>query len=499
MAVTDEYALQLRHISKSFPGVKALDDVSFDVKKGTVHSIIGENGAGKSTLMKIINGMETANQGDILIYGKKEAIPSPRTAKNLGIAMIFQELVYVPNLTVGENFFLGKHPKTKTGFIDWKRIYREAQERLDKEGLKFSPHTVMFEIPISDIQLLEILKAVSEDASIIIMDEPTSSLTQHETLRLFTKIKNMRDEGRTILYISHKMDEIFELSDYITVMRDGKTIETGPISQFNRENIIKMMVGREVSSVYPVVKPPSEEVVLEVKGLSRGKAFRDINFTLRKGEILGIAGLVGAGRTEIVQAVCGLDPRDSGDIFVQGKRVKITDVQSGIRAGITLATEDRRKYGVIMGRSIKENITLPNLYKFSIAGFLNKKIEISEALKFFDKMRIKALGLNTEAYTLSGGNQQKLVLAKWMMSNPKILILDEPTRGIDVGAKHEIYELMRDMAESGVGIIMISSELPELIGMSHRVYVVAEGRIAGELTKENINQVNIMNLATGGK
>jgi ABC-type sugar transport system ATPase subunit len=499
MAVTNGYALQLQHISKSFPGVKALDDVSFDVKKGTVHSIIGENGAGKSTLMKIINGMEAANNGTILINGEPKEIPSPRAAKNLGIAMIFQELVYVPNLTVGENFFLGKHPKTKSGFIDWKRIYREAQNLLDQEGLKFSPHKVMFEIPISDIQLLEIIKATSEDAAIIIMDEPTSSLTQHETLRLFEKIKHMRDEGRTILYISHKMDEIFELSDYITVMRDGKTIETGPIDQFNRDNIIRMMVGREVTSVYPVVKPPTEELALEVKGLSRGDTFRDINLKLYKGEILGIAGLVGAGRTEIVQAICGLDSRDRGDIFVEGKQVKITDVRSGIRAGITLATEDRRKYGVIMGRSIKENITLPNLYKFSTAGFLRKALERSEARVFFDKMRIKALGLNTEAYTLSGGNQQKLVLAKWMMSAPKILILDEPTRGIDVGAKHEIYELMRDMAESGVAVIMISSELPELIGMSHRIYVIAEGVIAGELRKEEISQINIMNLATGGK
>jgi ABC-type sugar transport system ATPase subunit len=295
------------------------------------------------------------------------------------------------------------------------------------------------------------------------------------------------------------MDEIFELSDYITVMRDGKTISTGPVTEFNREDIIKMMVGREVSSVYPAVKPASKELALEVKGLTRKKTFQNVDLKLYKGEILGMAGLVGAGRTEIVQAICGLDPRESGDIFVEGKKINITDVRSGIAAGITLATEDRRKYGVVMGRSIKENITLPSLYKFSTAGFIDKKTERAEAQKFFDKMRIKAIGLNTEAYTLSGGNQQKLVLAKWMMSNPKILILDEPTRGIDVGAKHEIYELMRDMAESGVAIIMISSELPELIGMSHRVYVVAGGKIAGELPKEDISQVNIMNLATGGK
>jgi ABC-type sugar transport system ATPase subunit len=494
-----EYALQLRHISKTYPGVKALDDVSFDVMKGTVHSIIGENGAGKSTLMKIINGMEAANQGEILVYGRKEEITSPKTAKNLGIAMIFQELVYVPNLTVGENFFIGKHPKGKNGFIDWKHIYAEAQKRLDTEGLAFSSRKVMSEIPISDIQLLEIIKATTENASIIIMDEPTSSLTNHETLRLFEKIKRMRDEGRTILYISHKMDEIFELSDCITVMRDGKTIRTGPVAEFDRDNIIRMIVGREIASVYPAVKPPEKEIVLDVQGLCRGKTFQDVNIKLYKGEILGIAGLVGAGRTEIVQAICGLDLRDKGDIFVEGRQVKITDVQSGIRAGITLATEDRRKFGVVMGFSIKHNITLPNLYQFLRFIFIDKRHERTEAQKYFEKMRIKAISLNTEAYTLSGGNQQKLVLAKWMMSKPKILILDEPTRGIDVGAKYEIYELMRDMAESGAAIIMISSELPELIGMSHRVYVVAEGRIAGELPKEAVSQVNIMNLATGGK
>lgn len=494
-----DYALQLRHISKSFPGVKALDDVSFDVKKGTVHSIIGENGAGKSTLMKVINGMEMANQGDVLVFGKKAAITSPKIAKNLGIAMIFQELVYVPNLTVGENFFIGKHPKGRNGLIDWKYIYAEAKKRMAREGLAFSPHKVMFEIPISDIQLLEIIKAISEEASIIIMDEPTSSLTQREAQRLFEKIKRMRDEGRTVLYISHKMDEIFELSDYVTIMRDGKTIRTGLITEFDRDNVIRAMVGRDISSVYPPVKPPLKEIALEVKGLSRGKTFRDVSFKLYKGEILGIAGLVGAGRTEIVQAITGLDPRDRGDIFVEAKQVHITDTQSGINAGITLATEDRRKFGVVMGASVKENITLPNLRRFLKFIFIDKKAEKAAAQKYFDRMRIKAIGLNTAAYTLSGGNQQKLVLAKWMMSRPRILILDEPTRGIDVGAKYEIYELMRDMAENGVAIIMISSELPELIGMSHRVYVVAEGRIAGELHKEEISQVNIMNLATGGK
>ena len=497
--VETDYALQLRHISKSFPGVKALDDVSFDVKKGTVHSIIGENGAGKSTLMKVINGMEMANQGEIVVDGSRIEISSPKVAKRLGIAMIFQELVYVPNLTVGENFFIGKHPRGRNGFIDWKYIYAEAKRRLNQEGLNFSPYKMMFEIPISDIQLLEIIKAASEDASIIIMDEPTSSLTQHETERLFEKIKRMRDEGRTILYISHKMDEIFELSDFITVMRDGKTIRTGPVAEFDRDNIIRAMVGRDVSSVYPPVKPPLKEIALEVKGLSRRNTFEDVDFKLYKGEILGIAGLVGAGRTEIVQAVSGLDPRDKGDVFVEGKQVQISGTQSGINAGITLATEDRRKFGVVMGASVKENITLPNLRQFLKFIFIDKKQEKAEAQKYFDKMRIKAIGLNTAAYTLSGGNQQKLVLAKWMMSRPKILILDEPTRGIDVGAKHEIYELMRDMAESGVAIIMISSELPELIGMSHRVYVVAEGRIAGELSRDAISQVNIMNLATGGK
>jgi ABC-type sugar transport system ATPase subunit len=282
-------------------------------------------------------------------------------------------------------------------------------------------------------------------------------------------------------------------------MRDGKTIRTGSVAEFDRDNIIRAMVGRDITSVYPHVKPPQGEIALDVRGLSRGKIFENVSFKLYKGEILGIAGLVGSGRTEIVQAISGLDRRDSGEILVDGRQVNITDTQSSIGAGITLATEDRRKFGIVPGASVKENITLPNLQQFLRFIFIDKKTEKAGAQKFFEKMRIKAIGLNTAAYTLSGGNQPKLVLAKWMMSRPKILILDEPTRGIDVGAKHEIYELMRDMAESGVAIIMISSELPELISMSHRVYVVAEGRIAGELQKQDISQLNIMNLATGGK
>jgi inositol transport system ATP-binding protein len=493
-------ALELRNISKSFSGVKALDGVTFTARKGTVHSIVGENGAGKSTLMKILNGMYAADAGQIFIDGKETAIRSPREAAESGIAMIFQELQFVANLRIEENLVLGHHPVgRRTGLVNWKLIRRQAREILESEGIPHSPKTLMGEISLSDIQLIEIIKATRKNAGIIIMDEPTSSLTRFEIDRLFDKIRRMRDEGHTILYISHKIDEIFALSDDVTIMRDGKIIRTGPVGEFTPGKIITMMVGRQIEDIYPRIQTASGDIRFEVRGLSRGTVFRGINLSVRRGELVGIAGLVGAGRSEIVRAIAGLDPYDSGGVFLEGKPVKIDSVNRAIGCGIMLATEDRRRYGFIPVRSIKENISLASLKRFSWMGFINKKEEKKQAQFYFDRLRIKAGSINTWLFTLSGGNQQKVVLAKWMLAGPKVFIMDEPTRGIDVGAKYEIYKIIQEMTEAGISVIMISSELPELIGMCRHIYVVTEGRIAGELFDDEISETGIMALATGGR
>lgn len=497
--MSEEFALELSKITKTFPGVKALEDVSFAVKKGVVHSLVGENGAGKSTLMKIINGMYRANEGTISVNGKQVDITSPGVAEKLGIAMIFQELVYVPGLTVAENLCLGHHPSTKLGLVNWKKINQDAQALLDREGINVRATTLMGEVPISDAQMIEIAKATNKGARIVIMDEPTSSLTQHESERLFSKINELRKAGCSVIYISHKMEEVFNLSDYITIMRDGKSIQTGKISEFDERRVIAAMVGRKVENIYPQKKGSPGKVLLEVRHLNAGRTSRNISLKLRAGEIVGMAGLVGAGRTETVRAICGLDPFESGEIILDGQTYSSMNINQAINHGLVMATEDRRKYGIVPCRSIKENISLPNLKKLCRFGFVRRKHEKEQVQSYFDRLRIKANNMDVDAFTLSGGNQQKLVLAKWLMSKPKVLILDEPTRGIDVGAKYEIYELMNEMAEAGMAVLMISSELPELIGMCKRIYVMAEGEITGELENEDINQISVMRLATGGR
>lgn len=495
--MNENFALQLRHITKTFPGVKALNDVNFDVRYGTVHSIVGENGAGKSTLMKIINGMHAPNSGEIYVNGEKQNITSPQVAKKLGISMIFQELVYAPNLSVAENLCLGDPPRTKAGFVDWKTMRAQADEILKIEHIHTTPNAMMYTVPISDAQMMEIVKATYHDARIVIMDEPTSSLTQHESERLFDKIRRLKEAGCAVIYISHKMEEIFNLSDYVTIMRDGCSIKTAPISEFTEKDVISMMVGREVSNLYPTCDAVQGEDVLRVENLSGG-VFRDVSFHVRAGEIVGFAGLVGAGRTEIVRAVCGFDPITSGTVEVAGETLKPVTIANAIQKGLVMASEDRRKYGIVGTRSIKENIALPNLKMLSKSGFVEKNKEKAAVQTYFDRLRIKAGSQNVPTYTLSGGNQQKVVLAKWLMAKPKVLILDEPTRGIDVGAKYEIYEIMNELAKQGMGVVMISSELPELIGMCKRIYVVAEGRITGELKSGEITQEKVMTYATGG-
>lgn len=490
--------LELKHISKYFPGVKALDDVNFKLKKGTVHVLCGENGAGKSTLMKIIDGIYRQDEGEMFLNGKKIEIRNPLHAKENKIAMIFQELSYVPDMTLEENLFLGSWPK-KSGRIDWKKVRRCTLELLKQEGLLYSADVKLRSLSVSDIQMLEILKAISNQAKIIIMDEPTSAITDKEVTSLFQKIADLKAKGTSIIYISHKMDEIFRIADEITVFRDGKSIITKEAKDFTVDELIEYMVGRKLENQYPKEVIPIGYELLRVEGLTQPGVFEDISFTVRSGEIVGFAGLMGAGRTETMRALFGLDSYSGGNIFIRDKEVHITNVQQSIRNGLAMLTEDRRRSGIVPILSVKENTTLAALDQVIYGGKLHKAKEMEMVSGTCSEMRVKTPSYETPIESLSGGNQQKVLLAKWFLCNPDILIMDEPTRGIDVGAKREIYELMNKFASKGKGIIMVSSELPELIGVCDRIYVMSEGRISGMLQRNEFAQEAIMKLAVKGR
>ena len=488
--------LRVSQIEKSFPGVKALDKIDFAVKKGTVHVLCGENGAGKSTLMKIINGIYQPDSGQIYIDEKPVTINNPIQARNLGISMIFQEMNYVPEMTVEENIFLGNLPVNKFGRVDWKEVRRCTKELLAAEKLPYSPTTLLKDLSVSDIQMLEIIKAISYKSDIIIMDEPTSAITQKEVEKLFVKINELKARGVCIIYISHKLDEIFQIADEITVFRDGAVVETHPKEELDIEAVITLMVGRKLTNKYPKEDVQIGEDMLKVENLS-GKQFQNVNFHVKKGEIVGFAGLMGAGRTEVMRSIFGLDPKTSGVIKIKGKEVTIRNVEQSINNGLVMLSEDRRRYGIIPIRSVRENTTLSFLQKVFYGLRYHKKVEQQVVSDIFGRMRVKTPTLETLIGSLSGGNQQKVVLAKWMIRNPDILILDEPTRGIDVGAKYEIYKLMTEFAKAGKVVIMVSSELPELIGMCDRMYVMNKGAIAGEIERKEFSQELIMKYATG--
>ncbi|RCX19363.1 monosaccharide ABC transporter ATP-binding protein (CUT2 family) [Anaerobacterium chartisolvens] len=489
--------LELRGVEKSFPGVKALSNVNFSVKKGTVHVLCGENGAGKSTLMKIINGIHQPDAGHILIDGEEVKIHNPIEARKCGISMIFQELNYIPEITIEQNMFLGSEPLTRLGSVDWREIRRRTLELMKSESLQYSPDTRLKDLTVSDIQMLEILKAISYDSDIIIMDEPTSAITNREVEVLFKKIGELKSKGVSIIYISHKMEEIFRIADDITVMRDGSVVDTLPADELDIDTVISMMVGRKITNVYPKEKLEIGNHVLEVQDLTCGNTFRNVSFNLRAGEIIGFAGLMGAGRTEVARAIFGLDPYTSGKIKIKGKEVKVRAVNDSIKNGLVMLSEDRKRYGIVPIRSIRENVSLPNLKQFIKKGRLHTKKEKNIVKSICERMRVKAPTLDTTVDALSGGNQQKVVLAKWMLRDPDILILDEPTRGIDVGAKYEIYKLMTELAHEKKAVIMISSELPELLGMCDRIYVMSKGAITGEIKRECFSQELVMKYATG--
>lgn len=490
------YILEMHHISKSFPGVKALDDVELCIRPGTVHMMMGENGAGKSTLMKILNGLYTKDEGEILYKGKPAEFRNPQQALDAGISMIHQELSVVPELTIAENIYLGREPK-KGILTDYKAMYQGAQDLLNNMNIPYDPHEKEGTLSVSGMQQIEIAKAISRNASVVVMDEPTSSLTDPEVDVLFEQIARMKAEGVAVIYITHKMDEIFRIGDMVSVMRDGKMIGTRRIQEMDAGQIIHMMIGRELNDIYPKFEVPVGDVILEASHLSGGKRFRDVSIKVHAGEIVGLAGLVGAGRSEVCRSIFGLDPLDEGEVKVNGEKIRLNCVRDGINAGIAYVPEDRKGVGLIIGQSILHNVSLPHLQYYKKYGFLKKKKEQREVEEICRKMSVKAAGLNYACSTLSGGNQQKVVLSKWLLQDVKVLILDEPTRGIDVGAKAEIHRQMCELAKTGVAIIMISSELPEILGMSDRIYVMHEGKITGEIDRKDATQEIIMKAAIG--
>jgi ribose transport system ATP-binding protein len=493
-------ALEMRHISKQYPGVRALDDVSLTVGVGEVHALLGENGAGKSTLMKILAGAQSRDGGEILLNGQAVAIDGPQKAMDLGISIIYQEFNLVPYLSAGENIFLGREPRAALpGFVDFKTLYREAQQVIDKLGVRMDARTPVNRLSIAQQQMVEIAKATSKKAKIIVMDEPSATLTDHELKALFDLIRQLKSEGVSVIYISHRLEEVFEVCDRATIMRDGKWIVTRDVPDLTREEIIRLMVGRELKDAIPKVVAKTGDVALKVSHLNRTGVLHDISFEVRQGEVVGLAGLVGAGRTETARAIFGADPIDSGEIQVLGKSVKIRSPQDAIKHGIGLVTEDRKQQGLVLGMAVRENSTLANLDILATLGFIRRREERAVAEKYRVDLAIKTPSIEQTVQNLSGGNQQKVVLAKWLFTGSKVLIFDEPTRGIDVGAKSEIYKLMNELAAQGVAIIMISSELPEILGMSDRILVMHEGRIAGELSRAQADQESIMHLATGGE
>lgn len=485
--------LELKNISKSFPGVKALDNVSFSVNKGQVHVLVGENGAGKSTLIKIINGIYTADDGKLFFENKEVEIHTPKAMMDLGVATIHQELSPVLDLSIAENIFLG----TESMLINWKEMYEKAGKLISDLGFSYNPREKMRTLTVSDMQIIEIIKAISKNAKVIIMDEPTSSITESEVAVLFEQIMKLKKAGIGIIYITHKMDEIFQIGDQATILRDGKVVSTHRVEELTKNEVIAKMVGREITDVYPGRKNIPGETVLEIHDLT-SKKFQHINLKVKRGEILGMAGLVGAGRTEVMRALFGLDSYSEGAIYYKGEKLDTKSVAAVIDKGIMMVSEDRKGEGLILIRSVNDNISLPNLKSYLKGVFIDDKSLTVSAQKMIERLAIKAPSGKTLAGSLSGGNQQKIVIAKWLLHHPEVLILDEPTRGIDVGAKYEIYKIICDLAEQGVAIIMISSEMPEIIGMCDRVVVMSNGKITGELMREEVTQEKIMTLAVKG-
>ncbi|MDO8884487.1 sugar ABC transporter ATP-binding protein [Pseudotabrizicola sp.] len=491
-----EGILAIRGIRKEFPGVLALDDVQLKVRPGTVHALMGENGAGKSTLMKIIAGIYQPDAGEITLRGKPVTLKSPLDALEQGISMIHQELALMNWMTVAENIWIRREPKNVFGLIDHGKMARQTQELFDRLNIRLDPLAMVSELTVAQKQMVEIAKAVSHNSDVLIMDEPTSAITENEVAHLFTIIRDLRARGVGIVYITHKMSELFEIADEFTVFRDGKYVGTHSALDVTRDDIIRMMVGRDITDMFPKIDCPIGEVVLEARNLTIPGVFHDVSFQLRKGEILGLAGLVGSKRSNVAEALFGVHPATSGEVLIDGTPVQITSPKVAMEHGMAFLTEDRKETGCFLILDCLENIQTALITRDHVRfGFIDQKAVTKLAEDMAAKLRVKTPNLAEKVENLSGGNQQKLLIARWLLTKPRILILDEPTRGIDVGAKSEIHRLITGLASEGVAVLMISSELPEVLGMSDRIMVMHEGHVAGFLNRDEADQVKIMDLA----
>lgn len=491
--------IEMKGIDKAFGGNPVLQNAGFVLADGEIHALMGENGAGKSTLMKILTGVYTRDAGTVIVNGREVVYHNAQEAEKEGIVFIHQELNVLFDLTVEENMFLGKEIHNRFGVCNKKAMQKEVRRILDVLGVKIKPDAKMDTLSVGQQQMIEIAKALMVDAKVIIMDEPTAALSQSETVTLFKVVRSLKEKGVSIVYISHRMEEIFELCDRITILRDGQYVGTRNIPETNMDEIVKMMIGREIGERYPERNTKLGDVVFEVKDLNCPGVFKNVNFNVRAGEVLGVAGLMGAGRTEIMQSIFGNMPHVTGQIFMNGKEIHNKNPWDAMDNGIGFITEDRKTEGLMLEESIMKNISIANLGRISQKGVLNKKREQEMTQQGIEDLHIKCTGAQHACGNLSGGNQQKVVFAKWIFTEPKVLILDEPTRGVDIGAKKEIYSIINKLADTGVAIIMVSSELPEILGMSDRVMVVHEGKIGGFIDKKEANQENIMILATGGE
>lgn len=490
----NNYILTLKNITKEFPGVKALDDVTINIERGTIHGLVGENGAGKSTLIKILAGIYQPNKGEIILDGKPCRFNSPIEARRAGISVVHQEIKLAEPLSVAENMFLG-NGQLKNGLVDWKGMRRRAREIVEDLGMDIDINAQVSSLTVAKKQIVEIMHAINNNSRILIMDEPSAVLTDRELEVMFRIVKQLRDEGITIIYISHRLDEIFGLCSNVSVLRDGCHIDTIPVASVDRQGLINMMVGREMGQEYPKEVGNVGGTILEVKNLSRG-ILQDISFEVKSGEVFGISGLVGAGRTELARAILGIDKPESGEVYVRGKKVHYRTFADAIRDGLGLIPEDRKLQGLVQIMSVKRNTTLVNMKRVLRAGVISSSLEEKLSKEYADKLHVVTPSMETEVQYLSGGNQQKVVIAKWLFQNSEILFLDEPTRGIDVGAKAEIYRLINRMAKEGKTIIMISSEMPELLGMCDRIMVMHEGHKMGELNAAEATQAKIMALCS---
>lgn len=490
-----EYILEMKNICKSFAGVKALDNVQLQVKPGEVHALMGENGAGKSTLMKILMGIYTKDSGEVVFDGKPYQVSNPKEAMDTGVAMIHQELNPILDMAVYENIFVGREIK-KNGLVDKAAEIKESEKLLEECGLHVSPRELLRNLTVAQCQLIEIIKAISVNAKVIVMDEPTTSITDKEVDLLFGHIRRLKEKGVAIIYISHRMEEIFTICDRISVFRDGQYIGCDEIKNLDEPKLIKMMVGREITDVFPKLEAEIGDVIFEIKNLVRDKKVKDVSIKVRRGEILGIGGLVGAGRSELVEGAFGVHKIQSGEVYVKGKKVKVHGPSDIIKEGVALITEDRKVTGLNLTGTVNDNIAMVAIKKLLSNGLYSKSKARKASAEYIEKLKIKTPSGDQIVGNLSGGNQQKVVIAKWLLNDPDVIILDEPTRGIDVGAKRDIYLLIGSLVQQGKAVVMISSEIPELMGVCDRIVVMAEGKLSGELSRDQFSQENIMTLAS---